>query len=803
MNRRLILGACCLLTMCVCLDSRGETSDDADSPFLIGGAGGAYFLADPGELVIELEKRDLNRRNSQTELRAILVGPDRKVLQEAVIPDDGKPRGSGMGPAGRVRLSTQVKRKGVYGLNITVSQDRYGNDMVWGFSTNCPRYLIETARGHRDERRQEPIVLAMPDRPGTVCFAPRKGAFGIEISGLPKGSGEPTLYDAKDSPVATLAAGAKGRVIHTVPADVNRDAVPWRLHLPTGQATIQIDGVTRWEEQDSYPNLPYWTPDPASYFPLQDYRWLLTPYYRVVPGKPGEEGEIAFEVHNNSNGRKTIQLEIEFPGEEWPVALSQNSVTLGKKKAANVSVKYTVGEEGSTQACHLRATSTEDPDFSTYSTLTVKAATRPSAPVIDVPLLLKPYQHENRQFDYLPDYPVDNQVYFDLQNRPFVRSAGGFKTLTDGQWTTSSLRDAVQARVPAFEGSSFGATSSKIAFDRDNDLYLLATAGRTAAVLHSSDGGKTFSAYQIPGGKGGSRTFDIEQFTGHNVPDGPPPIVRYTQTAVDSKLKWRRVNDLELILPEKINGRLSIGKPILISKLGIGLAMHSGIPATVVSRGDKVHVAWGEATDPGADVPGVPAFVVTYDRATGKLGKPALIGYGAPPNDVHNSPSITIDSQGYLHVLAGTHGAPFQYARSAVPNDAGQGWTKAAPLGDGVRQTYIGFVCGADDTLYVAFRMWRSNTDPFPLSHHATLAYQRKPAGKPWEEPQVLVVAPFSEYSIFYHRLTIDRTGRLFLSYDYWSTHWFYRTDHRGDRRTLMMSPDGGTTWKLPQTADF
>ena len=803
MNRRLILGVCCLLGMCVCLDSRGETSDDGDSPFLIGGAGGAYFLAEPGELVIELEKRDRNRRNSKTELRAILVGPDRQVLQEAVIPDDGKPRGSGMGPAGRVRLSTQVKRKGVFGLNITVSQDRYGDDMVWGFRTNCPRYLIETARGHRDERRQEPIVAAMPDRPGNVCFVPRKGAFGIEISGLPKGSGELTLYDAKDSPVATLTVDAKGQAVQTIPADVHRDAVPWRLHLPTAQATIQIDGVTRWEARDSYPNLPYWTPDPASYFPFQDYRWLLTPYNRIVPGEAGQEGQTDFEVHNNSDATKTVKLAIEFPGDKWPFTLSENSVTLGRKKSAKVSIKYTVGAKGQARVCQLRATSAEDPGFSTYSTLTVKAATRPMAPVIDVPLLLKPYRHENRQFDYLPDYPVDNQVYFDLTNRPFVRSASGVKTLTDGQWTTSVLRDAVRTRVPAFEGDSFGVKSSKVAFDRDNDLYLLATAGSTTAVLHSSDGGKTFSAHQIPRNKGRSGSFDIEQFTGHNVPDGPPPIVRYTRTATDSKLKWRRVNDLELILPKKIDGRLSIGEPIMISRLGIGLSTHSGIPATVVSRGDKVHVAWGEATEPDADVPGVPAFVVTYDRATEELGKPVLIGYGAPPNDVHNSPSITIDSQGYLHALAGTHGTPFQYARSLKPNDAGGGWTKAVPLGDTVRQTYIGFVCGADDTLYVAFRMWRSNTDPFPLSHHATLAYQRKPPGKPWEEPQVLVVAPFSEYSIFYHRLTIDRTGRLFLSYDYWSTHWFYRTDHRGDRRTLMMSPDGGQTWKLPQTVDF
>ena len=69
--------------------------------------------------------------------------------------------------------------------------------------------------------------------------------------------------------------------------------------------------------------------------------------------------------------------------------------------------------------------------------------------------------------------------------------------------------------------------------------------------------------------------------------------------------------------------------------------------------------------------------------------------------------------------------------------------------------------------------------------------------------PRVLVVPPFSEYSVFYHRLTIDRKGRLFLSYDYWSTFWFYRNDHFGRRRALLMSPDGGDTWKMAETKDL
>ena len=77
------------------------------------------------------------------------------------------------------------------------------------------------------------------------------------------------------------------------------------------------------------------------------------------------------------------------------------------------------------------------------------------------------------------------------------------------------------------------------------------------------------------------------------------------------------------------------------------------------------------------------------------------------------------------------------------------------------------------------------------------------PPGQPWDKPRVVIQPPFSEYSVFYHRLTIDRLGRLFLSYDYWSTYWFYRTDHRGNRRALVMSPDGGETWKLPETRDL
>ena len=780
----------------------GSSEGQAAEPVLhIGGTGGAYFLAEPGELVIELEKRDLNRSGRTADLRAVLVGPDRHVLQDVTIPDDGQARGSGLGPIQTARLTTQVKHKGVFGLNITVSNDRYGTEMVWGFRTNCPHYLIETARGHRDARREEPLVLADPDRARDVCFLPRPAEFGIEVSLPSKDAQAPVVYDDRDNLVKTLTVSDDGKATATIPADRKRGDAPWRLHLPSGQGQVEIDGVTRWNDGDSYPSLPLWTPDRSSWFPLHKYRWLVTPYRRTVYGQAGSEKTIAFRLNNNSGEKQTIRLQLEFPGQPWKAQLATEEVTLGGKKAQEVAVRFAVPD--ARQTVHVRATPVEAPEFSTYATLTVRPGTAPIDRPLMLPLTIQPYEHENEQFGYLPDYPVDNQVYFDYENRPYVNKGSAIVALRDGRWVETSLRDTVTGGDKDLADQRFATASTKIAFDSRGGVYLVALAGRKAALLHSPDGGKTFAAYAIPGREGSSRSFDIEQFSGHNGSDGPPPIIRVTHTASDPNRIWRRINDLELFLPRQEGDSIVMGEPILISKLCIGLAMHSGAPSSIVSRGSKVHVAWGEATDPEEKVPGVPAYVVTYDRETQTLGNPALVGYGAPANDIHNSPSITMDSRGYLHVLAGTHGSPFPYVKSLKPNDAGGGWTEPVPTSADWRQTYIGLVCGDDDSLHLACRIWRNATEPHPASLHATLGHLRKPADGPWEEPQWLVVPPFSEYSVFYHRLTIDRLGRLFLSYDCWSTYWFYRTDYPGNRRSLMMSPDGGVHWKLVEGKDF
>ncbi|HPA20068.1 MAG TPA: BNR-4 repeat-containing protein [Verrucomicrobiae bacterium] len=772
-----------------------------ESPPLFGGCGGAYLLAAPGPLEIEVVKRDRNTRDGASELRAILFGPDRSVLAEARIPDDGRPKGSGMGPVQTVRLSAKAERRGIYGLMITMSGDRYGETAVWGFRSNCPRYLIETARGHKDARHEEPIVLFSPDRPASICFLPRRGPFALELKHRGAG-GTAELRDASGKSLASFPI-QNGTALGQITAAVPRGSGPWRLIVPAGESIAQIDGVTRWENGDPFPDMACWTPQPDSWFAATENHWLLTPYRRLVYSSAASQGKVTLRAHNNATRGRAINLAVEFPDGPWPAALSTNRVALEPKKSADISLSFTAPPGGESRTCHVRATSADDSSVSTYVTVTIRSGEPPARKPLHLPITLRAFEHENEQFGHLPGYPHDAEIYFDAKNHPFTLDGGKLATPVGRDWTRLPIAARPDHADPNSPAQSFSPLGSKVAFDRANNLYLLGTTGSRRALLRSADGGMSFAACDLPRSGRGSASFDIEQFSGHNMPDGPPPIVRYTLTATDPKLFWRRVHDIELLLARDTEKGMVFDRPIAVSTQGIGLAMHSGIPATLASRGDRTHICWGEATDPATKVPGVPAFVATFDRKANRLGPPSLIGYGAPANDIHNTPSLTIDGNGLLHAIGGTHGRPFPYAASLRPDDAAGGLTPPATTGDDLSQTYIGMVCGPDGSLHTAFRLWQRNKDPFPLSSYATLAYQRKRPGQPWEPPKILIVPPISEYSVFYHRLTIDRKGRLFLSYDYWSTFWFYRNDHLGRRRSLLMSPDGGDSWKLAEDRDL
>jgi hypothetical protein len=766
---------------------------------LIGGLGGLYLLAEPGELSVKVYKRDRHAGDRATDLRAILLGPDRMVLDEVIIQANGQ-----------ATLTTQVKSRGVYVVNVTAAYDRYGDNVWWGFGTNSNKYLVETSRGHKDARHVEPITLGPSlvdgesDPSVDICFLPSERGFTIEIEGLSGSEGlsgdeSPSLFDGDVQLQATLDITTEGTATLVIPPMDHESGEPWCLHLPSGASQILIDGVTQWEKGDRLTHLSLWSPSRDSFFPLHDLRWALTPYAHVFHADRGAAHEVDFRVHNNGSQPDTLRLTVDADGLE--VTLSEENIPLSPGEAATITARATLPLDaalGDTAVARLIVTSARHPEFETWSRLQARIGPTTSTPVelplVKLPLVYRPYEHENAQFGYTPDYPNDNQIYFAPDNTAWIGADDGLHRYTNHHWEW----------IDTVPGTRYRARNTKVAFGKKGEVCLLATSAAGPAYLYSADAGKTFSAAVTDPPQSATQA-DIEQFAGHNLPAGPAPFVVATQTGgPDPENFWRRVNDLNLYLPHFEAGELTLGASIPVSQQAIGISSHSGIPSAIASAGDRVHVIWGEATDPGVEVPGVPAFVATWDRSENRwLGEPRRVGYGPPANDVHNTPSLVIDSAGYLHTLTGTHGEPFAYARSLAPHTAHEGFTEPVLVEDGLRSTYVGLVCGPDDTLHLVFRAWKDDGLYHPQSHYANLGYKRKPKDGDWEPMQRLAVAPFSEYSIWYHRLTIDRRGRLFVSFDVWSTFWFYRTDHVGQHRKTIMSSDGGDTWQLLRSRDL
>jgi len=84
-----------LLLLTAMLSSAGYAAEKEAMTLRLGGCGGVYFYASAGELWVEVDKQDLNIRRNRTHLRALLFAPDRTVVDEAWIGDDGRPTRSG------------------------------------------------------------------------------------------------------------------------------------------------------------------------------------------------------------------------------------------------------------------------------------------------------------------------------------------------------------------------------------------------------------------------------------------------------------------------------------------------------------------------------------------------------------------------------------------------------------------------------------------------------------------------------------------------------------------------------------
>ena len=775
----------------------------ATLPPSVRGGRMVYLQVEPGPLSLTVLKRDLNIYEGEDLLHITLYDPLSNEMIDHTMPDDGN---TGRGPRAteyqRFDSTVDAEVGGVYRLFV-----RGSSDLVWGIETSAEGLVVQGG-----------LMLSDGDVSGSVFFDPPESEFAITIAALhDPGRQTVPLFDAEGEKLHDFELTVTGEDHVLEFPEGQRDGL-WRLDIDRMTVRLSIEGVE------------YWTSEEDAWFDVSKSQWMLLPHRTTRYLEAGEAAMTRFRLRNTTDQTESFTLTATSPAAvNVNIIEPDMPVTLDPGETATIYVRLMMVDApppaGTELPVLLQAAAATDPDARASAGVNVRVGPSPVPRRLNMPMVLRPFAHESVQYGYDPDY-VRNEVYFDLQNVPWIRHRTEHRDTNTGvytlgknlSWVHHGYEGDLRAQWPEYTASHRGGgfTGAKLAFDGQGGVYttlrLFAGAARPLVLVFSPDEGRSWQTYEMRGS-----VAEIEQFTGHNTLNVPPPVLTFEHIA-PHPARFASYNDLWLYMPRREGDRLVMGEPVKVAENVLGSCQHSGGPSSTATSGGLTHIVWGEISgEPdgsGADERGVPTFAATYDHATGEISEKVLLGHGPPVNDVHNVPAITIDSEGVLHVLIGAHGRPFHYVRSLQANDA-SAWTEAEPIlstgfttdeGEEGRQTYISLVCDADDTLHTAFRQWRNQEEYHDGQLYAALSVQHRPKGGEWtREATPLVVPPLPGYSIYYHKLTIDRLGDLWLSYSYLTSDSTYQGQFPDlyHNRAVIVSRDAGQTWKLAESTDF
>lgn len=438
----------------------------------------------------------------------------------------------------------------------------------------------------------------------------------------------------------------------------------------------------------------------------------------------------------------------------------------------------------------------------------------------------KYYQGERELFAYNPKFKPGT-VSFGLNNTPYIighENKAIIQTLDkNGKWINLDFGKDIKRKFPHWNGyvrtDAFGNT--RISFDSYGDAYLYAATGRSnlkrALLLYSKDDCRSWQVYSLPYLEHGrlevNDTFNLKKY--------PPPILFYA-------IRNRPKGEMSMLIPRKNNdGTLSFSKPIIIAKNTMTCPPHSGDGNFCVSVNDNIHIIW--TTNKSINGKGNTHYAATYNRKTETLSKPLMVGSSNEYTnkvDGHCLPVITVDSKGYLHAILGTHHNPSKYTHSLKSNSV-EGWTVPQEFGVPKKKkregsyTYPSINCDKLDNIHVVSR-WAG------YSYYFTLSYNKRTADGKWHKQQLLVI-PFSNmYGCWYHKVSIDHLGRLFVYYiNYrnqlgskalaaYNKKWpqdkvnlkpakrnAWDNNIKPHDPAILMSEDSGCNWFLAITPDF
>ncbi len=201
----------------------------------------------------------------------------------------------------------------------------------------------------------------------------------------------------------------------------------------------------------------------------------------------------------------------------------------------------------------------------------------------------------------------------------------------------------------------------------------------------------------------------------------------------------------------------------------------------IVSLAGKTHVVWTDAV----------AFTRgrTFDHASGQWGPTVAIGEGC---DNHNTPGLTADRDGRLHVAYGPHGmwdqgpgiptwptGSFRYAVSAEPNSLAGLETTRTPFGH-----YATYGCIVS-TPHGECIVYRGGERPYSVMFQKTRTLGR------WSCPRPLIEQEIeSQYTQYMARLVCAPDGTLYAA-----GHIYAAGRGHSLGVAVLRSPDGGETW--------
>ncbi|MBW7895082.1 MAG: BNR-4 repeat-containing protein [Opitutaceae bacterium] len=219
--------------------------------------------------------------------------------------------------------------------------------------------------------------------------------------------------------------------------------------------------------------------------------------------------------------------------------------------------------------------------------------------------------------------------------------------------------------------------------------------------------------------------------------------------------------------------------PFLLSATGSGRATaYIESPKIITFRG-KTHVTWLDTPPEGFRIK-----IRTLDHASGRWGEAVTVGEAV---DNHGGPALTVDAEGYLHIVYYSHHHPFRYHRSLRPNDA-SAWSPMEQFGTDL--TYPTLVCAQDGTLILTAR--RSyEKDPWELE------LWRKPPGGAWTRQGAILQSERSNYSQYAASMSWapDHRG-LVLTFRVYEQPSYDSPPVSYTWIGCMRSPDEGRTWQ-------